>query len=122
VHALTAKKELATDEWLYQVGQGGNDWEATFCKLRAAKTMAETRMALKAYREEHPGDAWAKRLASRLHAWTPGIGVPLHETADAEPAGSEDTPVWDAGDTIDPDVPLMLVGHDNGTKGKHRRP
>jgi len=30
--------------------------------------------------------------------------------------------VWDSGDTIDPDIPLMLVGHDNETKGKHRRP
>jgi len=124
VHALTAKKELATDEWLYQVGQGGNDWEATFYKLRSAKTMVETRMALKAYRDEHPGDAWAKRLASRLHAWTPSIGVPLHETADADTDGdaarSEDALVWDSGDTIDPDVPLMLVGHDDRNKGKYR--
>jgi len=120
VHALTAKKELATDEWLYQVGQGGNDWDAMFHKLRAAKTMAETRMALKAYRDEHPGDAWAKRLASRLHTWNPSIGVPLHETADADAARSEDALVWDACDTIDPDVPLSVVGLGNGTKEKYR--
>jgi len=120
VHSLTANKELATDEWLYQVGQGGNDWEAMFSKLRTAKTMGETRMALKAYRDEHPGDAWAKRLVSRLHAWTPGIGVPLHETSDAEPAGSDDISVLDAGDTIDPDIPLMMLGHEDGSEGKTR--
>jgi len=120
LHLLTAKKEMATDEWLYQVGQEGNKWELTFHKLRAAKTTAETRTILKAYRDDHPADVWAKRLASRLHAWTPGLGVPLHETADAEAAGPEDAPGWDGGSTVDTDVPLMLTGHENGAKGKYR--
>jgi hypothetical protein len=129
VHALTGKKELATDEWLYQVGQSGNDSEALFYKLRAAKTGTfpnssissnMTRVALKAYQDEHPGDAWARRLASRFHAWTPGLSVPLHETADAGAARLDDTPVWKTGDTIDPDVPLMMLGPEEETKDKYR--
>jgi hypothetical protein len=84
--------------------------------------MAETRTALHAYRENHPEDAWAKRLASRLHAWIPSLGVPLHESTDAEPARSEDTPVWDAGDTIDPDVPLTMLhtARDDKANAKYR--
>jgi len=82
--------------------------------------MGEIRATLKAYRNDHPGDAWAKRLASRLHAWTPGLGVPLHETADADAAGPEDAPVRDASDPVDGDIPLMVLAHDNVDKTKGR--
>lgn len=37
----------------------------------------------------------------RLHAWTPGLGVPLHETADAAVTATslDEAPVWDVAET-----------------------
>eukprot|EP00669_Euglena_mutabilis_P006280 TRINITY_DN1953_c0_g1_i1.p1 TRINITY_DN1953_c0_g1~~TRINITY_DN1953_c0_g1_i1.p1 ORF type:complete len:393 (-),score=42.61 TRINITY_DN1953_c0_g1_i1:1047-2225(-) len=122
VYVVTGKKELASDEWLYQVGQSGGAWEAAFKTLRTAKTMAEARAALKVYRDANPGDAWARRLSSRLHAWTPGLGVPLHETADAAVTATslDEAPVWDVAETMSADTSQTELGYSDSGKKKNR--
>jgi class 3 adenylate cyclase len=89
VYAVSGKKNIAVDEWMYQLDQSRSTWETAFAEICRATTMSEVRRLLSGYQHLHPDDANARRLASRLHAWTPGLGLALCDAADvAAPAAA----------------------------------
>jgi hypothetical protein len=88
IYVINGHRELAHDEWLYQVQNTGDDWEVAFSKLAMAKTCTEAKELLQEYLQDQPKDEWARRLSHRLPLWTPGLGIPMCETAAAASSSS----------------------------------